>query len=113
MDARDFFVDWYVTALEPGELVTAVLLPRPEAGAAGLYVKHARVAGDYATASVAACRHADGRVNVAVGSCGPAPIADDAADALLADAEGAADPFMPPGVPADDLAGPVRPGGGR
>lgn len=83
VDARDFFVDWYVTALEPGELVTAVLLPRPEAGAAGLYVKHARVAGDYATASVAACRHADGRINVAVGSCGPAPIADDAADALL------------------------------
>lgn len=83
VDARDFFVDWYVTALEPGELVTAVLLPRPEAGAAGLYVKHARVAGDYATASVAACRHADGRVSVAVGSCGPTPIADDAADALL------------------------------
>lgn len=83
VDARDFFVDWYVTALEPGELVTAVLLPRPEAGAAGVYIKHARVAGDYATASVAACRHADGRVNVAVGSCGPTPIADDAADALL------------------------------
>jgi aerobic carbon-monoxide dehydrogenase medium subunit len=83
VSAREFFVDWYLTALEPGEMVTAVLLPKPEAGAAGLYVKHARVAGDYATASVAACRHADGRVNVAIGSCGPTPIADDGADALL------------------------------
>jgi aerobic carbon-monoxide dehydrogenase medium subunit len=83
VSAREFFVDWYVTALEPGEMVTAVLLPRPEAGAAGLYIKHARVAGDYATASVAACRDADGHLHVAVGSCGPRPIADDAADALL------------------------------
>ena len=83
VSARAFFVDWYVTALEPGEMVTAVLLPRPAAGAAGLYVKHARVAGDYATASVAACRQADGRTHVAIGSCGPTPIADDDVDALL------------------------------
>lgn len=83
MAAREFFVDWYTTALEPGELVTAVLLPAPGAGAAGLYVKHARVAGDYATASVAACRFADGRLSVAVGGCGPTPLADDGVNRLL------------------------------
>jgi carbon-monoxide dehydrogenase medium subunit len=82
--ARDFFVDWYTTALEPGELATAVLLPRAEDGSAGVYVKHARVAGDYATASVAACRSPDGRLRVAVGGCGPTPLASDEADSLLA-----------------------------
>ncbi len=82
--ASTFFVDWYVTALEPGELVTAVLLPAPgHAADHGVYIKHARVAGDYATASVAACLHADGRMRVAVGACGPVPISDDAANALL------------------------------
>jgi len=80
--ATEFFVDWYLTALEPGELVTAVLLPAPERGV-GVYVKHARVAGDYATASVAACLHEDGRVSVAVGACGPTPLADAETDALL------------------------------
>lgn len=80
--AAEFFVDWYLTALEPGELVTAVLLPAPERGV-GVYVKHARVAGDYATASVAACLHEDGRVSVAVGACGPTPLADAETDALL------------------------------
>ncbi|MDM0108058.1 xanthine dehydrogenase family protein subunit M [Variovorax sp. J22R24] len=80
--AAEFFVDWYLTALEPGELVTAVLLPAPDAGA-GVYIKHARVAGDYATASVAACLQADARMSVAVGACGPTPLADPEANALL------------------------------
>ena len=81
--AREFFIDWYVTALQPGEIVTAVLLPAPGTAGHGVYVKHARVAGDYATASVAACRGADGRVSVAVGSCGPTPLVDEGANALL------------------------------
>ena len=84
--ARDFFVDWYTTALAPGEIVTAVVLPAPAAGVQGthgVYIKHARVAGDYATASVAACLWTGGRVSVAVGGCGPAPLARGEADALL------------------------------
>src|SRR5437763_13754941 len=79
---REFFVDWYTTALEPGELVTAVLLPKPQPGA-GFYAKHARVAGDYATASVACSLKADGHVRVAVGACGPTPLANDEVDQLL------------------------------
>jgi aerobic carbon-monoxide dehydrogenase medium subunit len=82
--ASAFFMDWFVTALQPGELVTAVLLPAPvSATDHGVYIKHARVAGDYATASVAACLHGDGHIRVAVGACGPVPISDDAANALL------------------------------
>ena len=87
--AREFFVDWYATALEPGELVSAILLPKPGAGT-GVYVKHVRVAGDFATVSVAICLLGDGRVRVAVGACGPTPIADDEVDALLSADTGAA-----------------------
>jgi len=81
--AREFFVDWYVTALEPGEIVTAVLLAPPDVSGSGVYVKHSRVSGDYATASVAACLQADGRMRVVIGGCGPTPLADDGADTAL------------------------------
>lgn len=80
--AADFFVDWYTTALEPGEIVTAVILAARMPGRAA-YVKHARVASDYATASAAVCIDDAGSVRAAIGSCGPTPIRDDAADALL------------------------------
>ena len=82
VSARAFFVDWYTTALEAGEMVTAVILPRPVAGA-GVYIKHARVAGDYATAAAAACLQSDGGCRVAVGACGPTPILDDEVNDLL------------------------------
>lgn len=82
LPASDFFVDWYLTALEPGEMVTAVYLP-PNDGGVGTYVKHARVAGDYATASVAACMRGDASLSVAIGACGPTPLSDPEADAML------------------------------
>ena len=82
VSAADFFVDWYTTALEPGEIVTAVLLGAVRVGGAA-YVKHARVAGDYATASAAVCIDATGPVRAVIGSCGPTPVRDDDADALL------------------------------
>ena len=75
--ADEFFLDWYETALEPGELIEAVILPPAPAGTIGSYTKLARVAGDFATASVAlvlgmqgdTCSH----LAVAVGACGPVP----------------------------------------
>jgi carbon-monoxide dehydrogenase medium subunit len=72
--ARDFFVDWYKTALEPGEIVVSIKLPAPGAGV-GLYHKLARVAGDFATVSVALTAARDGTVSLAVGGCGPTPVA--------------------------------------
>lgn len=76
--AGDFFLDWYETALAPGELIEAVIVPPAPPGSVGSYTKLARVAGDFATASVAlvlameggACTH----LAVAVGACGPAPV---------------------------------------
>ena len=84
MPIEDFFVDWYVTALEAGEIVSAVLLPRPQTGVSR-YHKLARVSGDYAIASVAISRAATGTLRVAVGACGPTPIHSDEADRLLSD----------------------------
>ena len=80
--AAAFFLDWYTTALEPAEIVTAVTLQRPALGGAA-YEKHARVAGDYATAAAAVSMTNGGTTRAVIGACGPTPIADDAADALL------------------------------
>jgi len=81
LPAREFFVSWYTTALRPGELVTAVHLPPPRGGAA-CYEKLVRVAGDICIASVALSVGAGG-ARAAVGGCGPAPVVDAEADALL------------------------------
>lgn len=88
MRAEEFFVDWYQSTLEPGELVSAVLLPTPRAGYSR-YHKLARVAGDYAIASVAIARTDEGAVRVAVGACGPRPLRNDEVDAMLARDRGA------------------------
>jgi carbon-monoxide dehydrogenase medium subunit len=80
--AADFFVDWYTTALEPGMLVTAILLPPSHRGT-GVYHKLARVAGDFAITSVALTIDAGGKVRAVIGGCGPRPLALDAADEEL------------------------------
>ena len=82
LPVRDFFVDWYTTALEPGEIVTGFEIPKPKPGA-GFYLKHARVAGDFAIVSIALSLGDYGEVRVAVGGCGPAPLVADEADWLL------------------------------
>lgn len=108
--AADFFVDWYATALEPGELVTAVLLPRSQPGR-GRYCKLARVSGDYAIVSVAIVLTHAGAMRVAVGACGPKPLCSTAADALLsrsrseAAVEEAARMLVDLADPVDDVRG--------
>lgn len=84
LPAAEFFQDHLTTALGPGEIVTAVIVPAPPAGARGGYLKFARVDGDYATVSVAAlvarqkdaCTH----IAVALGAVGPRPVRDRAAE---------------------------------
>jgi carbon-monoxide dehydrogenase medium subunit len=51
--ARDFYEGAYFTALEPGEIVTAVRIPTPAAGHGYAYEKLKRKVGDYATAAAA------------------------------------------------------------
>jgi aerobic carbon-monoxide dehydrogenase medium subunit len=51
--ARDFYQGAYFTALEPGEILTAVQIPVPPAGHGSAYEKLKRKIGDYATAAAA------------------------------------------------------------
>ncbi len=77
----DYVVGWYETALGPGEIVTAVLLPPPGPGPS-VYRKLARTPGDYAVASCAVARDGAG-VRVAVGACGPGPVRSLEAEAAV------------------------------
>lgn len=88
LPARDFFVDFLATALEPGEMVTAIRFPA--GGGArehGVYEKFARVDGDYATVSVACVIGLqDGQCTtaaIALGSCDVRPVRSAAAEACL------------------------------
>jgi carbon-monoxide dehydrogenase medium subunit len=51
--ARDFYQGAYATALQPGEIVTAIRIPTPPAGHGSAYEKLKRKVGDYATAAAA------------------------------------------------------------
>src|SRR5262249_6671722 len=51
--AREFYQGAYFTALEPGEIVTAIRIPVPAAGHGYAYEKLKRKVGDYATAAAA------------------------------------------------------------
>ena len=53
MPAREFYQGAYFTALEPGEILTAVRIPVPPAGHGYAYEKLKRKIGDYATAAAA------------------------------------------------------------
>ena len=73
--AEDFFLGWYETALEPGEIVTAVILPPVPASSIGQYEKLCRIAMDANT---------DSTLRLAVGGCGGGPVRVEAAeDALI------------------------------
>ncbi len=51
--AREFFLDTFVTAIEPTEILTEVRIPRPADRSGGAYEKIERKAGDFATAASA------------------------------------------------------------
>ncbi len=85
--AEEFFVDYFETALEPGELVIAVCVPKATDGAAGAYEKLARIDGDFATVSVAAVVSMAGgtctAIRLAVGACAAVPVRVEAAEETL------------------------------
>jgi xanthine dehydrogenase YagS FAD-binding subunit len=71
------------TALQPGELITAVTLPRPLGGKHFYHKVRDRASYAFALVSVAAVVQRDGTGRFAVGAIAPKPWRDDAADALL------------------------------
>src|ERR1700761_8540276 len=117
--AADFYQGAYFTALEPGELVTAISVPAAADGHGYAYEKLKRKVGDYATAAAAVIlTKAAGKVETcAIGltNLAETPLsADDAAhavigttldDAALKKAAAAAAAIM---TPASDARGPVE-----
>ncbi len=85
----EFFLDYYETALRPGELVVAVDVPSPPPGTGSAFHKFLpRTADDYATVAVAAtltltpdgvCRAA----RIGLGALGPTPLRARDAEAIL------------------------------
>jgi carbon-monoxide dehydrogenase medium subunit len=116
--AGEFYQGAYFTALEPGEILTAITIPAPAAGHGYAYEKLKRKVGDYATAAAAVVlTMAGGRVaTCAIGltNLHETPlIATDAAKvvigtsldtATLKKAAAAAEAIM---APAADARGPV------
>ena len=117
--ATDFYQGAYFTALEPGEILTAVSIPTPQAGHGYAYEKLKRKIGDYATAAVAVVlTMAGGKVatcRIGLTNLSETPLlAEDAAKAVigtsldtasLQKAAAAAQAIM---APAGDGRGPVE-----
>ncbi len=118
--AREFFLDTFVTAIEPTEVLTEIRIPRRSRGAAGAYEKLERKVGDFATVAVAAIVRldADGRIATAgIGLTGVAdtPFAATDAEAILAGNAPSDELFRKAGAaaaaqssPAGDVRGPVE-----
>jgi carbon-monoxide dehydrogenase medium subunit len=75
----EMFKDYYETAIEPGELVTEVIVPTVPAGARTAYLKFLpRTLDDYATVAVAAKAELNNgtirNLRVALGAAGPTPV---------------------------------------
>lgn len=76
---NELFLDYYETSIQPGELLTEVIVPPQPANAKAVYLKFLpRTADDYATVAVAALGQVEGGVcrslRVALGAAGPTPI---------------------------------------
>ena len=79
IELRDFFVDYYETALEPEELITTVIIPPQPAGAGTAFLKFLpQTHDDYATIAVAARISLDGdtiaQARVALGAAAATPL---------------------------------------
>ena len=85
--ARDFYEAAYFTALQEGELVAAVSIPRPPAGQGQAYEKLKRKIGDYATAAAAVTLSLEGgactQASVALTNVGQTPLYAEAAGQAL------------------------------
>ncbi|MEK9810339.1 MAG: FAD binding domain-containing protein [Candidatus Nanopelagicales bacterium] len=93
--AKDFFVDYFTSALEPDEIVVAVKVPKMGDGWSTHYEKFNRTAQAWATVGVAAAvKRQNGTITearVALTNMGPSPIRASSVEAALAGAEASAD----------------------
>jgi xanthine dehydrogenase iron-sulfur cluster and FAD-binding subunit A len=94
-----FFVGPGRCALQPGEIITGIVLPRCTNDGASAFLKMGRVAADIAKASAAINVWRNGKylseATLAFGSVAPTPVRALAAEAFLADKALAGKPFTP------------------
>ena len=111
-----FFRDYYETALNDNEIVTAINVPRGPENALGEHLKVVRVDGDYATVALSLVMAMDkdtcSYARIAAGAVAATPIHLDEADAALvdsgleqADIETAAALLVEASDPIDDVRG--------
>lgn len=91
VDARDFFLQPLMSAVEPGEMLVEVEVPPLDPGAGTAFVEFARRHGDFALGGAAVIieREDDGRCRraaIALLSAGPTPLRATEAEAALAGA---------------------------
>lgn len=85
--AADFFIGFYTTALEEGELITEIRLPIPAEGTRMNYQKFAQPASRFAIVGCAVVRHPDGSVRVAFTGVSDAPFRDTGVEEALSGRE--------------------------
>ena len=86
----EFFLDYYETAILPGEILTGVVVPVPPPNSGSAYLKFLpRTADDYGTVSAAVLLTLDGNggtcqdIRIGLGSLGTTPIRARAVEAAL------------------------------
>lgn len=116
----EFFVDTFLTALAPDEVLTEIRIPAPGARTGGAYVKFERKVGDYAIAAAAAqlTLDDDGRVaraGLALTNVTFSPVRSSRAEQFLLNAPPTEDVIREAAKiaaedcnPAADLRGPVE-----
>ena len=104
--AADFFVDYLTTALAPGEILTAIRVPKLGPGWGFRYEKFQPTAQAWAIVGVAAlARRADGHVaeaRVGLTNMGTVPVRARAAEAAAAGAEASRQALAAAGASADE-----------
>lgn len=71
----EFVVDFFTNSLQPGEMVTAVRVPKADERTGGAYLKLERKIGDYATVGVATHLRLDGGGTIAEAGIGLTSVA--------------------------------------
>ncbi len=103
--ARDFFVDYLTTAMEPGEILTAIRIPKLGGGWSTHYEKFNRVAQAWSIVAVAAAvRRSNGSIaeaRVALTNMDSTPVRASAVESALAGADANAEAI---GAAADHAA---------
>lgn len=104
--AGDFFVDYLTTALEPGEILTGVRVPKLGQGWGYRYEKFHRTAQAWATVGVAAlARRANGQVaeaRIGLTNMGAVPVRAAAAESAVSGADASAAAIAAAAAVADE-----------